>query len=167
MYQFVRFLVDDETRFAALQRVFDAIKVVKNLDFANDVTADSASDHNIDQLKGMMPANVVSNFDWPSAGPVGDHRLEPTLPIAISPPGTFIGARWSFVRILELIDLGEYSLVSCQRTMLDTAELRIEAYSYPYGGLNSLIALVEGFGFKVVGVNECGRYEPLDTGDAP
>ncbi len=166
MYQFVRFLADDEVRFTALQRTFDAVKSIKNLDYADYVADDSPRDHDIDELKAMMPPEFVGSFDWPVSGAVDDHRLDPIRPVAISPPGTYLGERWSFVRILERIDMSEYSLVSCERTAPGTAELRVEAHSYPYGGLNSLIALVEGFGFKVIGVNECGRYEPLETGNA-
>jgi len=37
--------------------------------------------------------------------------------------------------------------------------LRINTFSYPYGGVGALIALAEAFGFEVLGVNECGRFE--------
>jgi hypothetical protein len=42
------------------------------------------------------------------------------------------------------------------------AEMQIDPSSYPYGGVGPFIALAEAFGFTVIGVNECGRYEPRD-----
>ena len=50
-------------------------------------------------------------------------------------------------------------MISCERVSDSLGELRVDPHGYPYGGLNGLIALAEGFGFKVVGVNECGVYE--------
>ena len=69
------------------------------------------------------------------------------------------GERWSLTRILDLIDAGEYALDRCELVDETIGELHVETWSYPYGGLNGLIALIEGFGFNVVGVDECGEYE--------
>lgn len=37
--------------------------------------------------------------------------------------------------------------------------MRLNPYGYPHGGVGPLIALAEAFGFTVLGVNECGKYE--------
>ena len=166
MTQFVRFMVEDATHFAALQAVFDELKTVKNRNSPvapQDVGGQNELiEHDLDRLRSLMPPNVQSNFIWPSGGHKEDHRLPPNKPLAISPPGTFLGAEWSINRILDLIDSCEYSLDRCDMVDASVGELHVITWSYPYGGLNALIALVEGFGFHVLGVNECGEYEPLD-----
>src|SRR4051794_6485468 len=68
-------------------------------------------------------------------------------------------ARWDFYRVFESIEEGEYGLLGCERVSDTVGELRIDTYSYPYGGVGALIALAEAFRFEVLGVNECGKYE--------
>lgn len=164
MTQFVRFRVDAPGRFAALQQVFAEIKAVKNLDFrdeshSTDSLDDENVDYDLDRLRGLIPEDVCANFTWPSLAELRDHKLDPTKPIAISPPGSLLGAEWSLVRILDLIDTCEYSLDRCELVNDDIAELHVETWSYPYGGLNAIMVLIEGFGFHILGVDECGKYE--------
>ena len=163
MPQFVRFSVDDVTHFEALRSVFTKIKSVKNLDYEIDPNiVDSAeTSYDIDAMRQLMPAPVQSNFDWPASSEIAEHKLDLNKPIRLSAPGALRGARWSLVRILDLIDTCEYSLDRCELIDRKIGELHVETHAYPYGGLNALIALVEGFGFNVVGVNECGVYEPI------
>lgn len=180
MSQFVRFKVDDLIAFQAFQRVFDVIKQIKNLDWENAgddesgewdyVLAENSGpfdstvepEYDLDKIRNLIPVTIRSNFIWPSAEEIQRHKVDQTRPLAISRPGMFFGKQWSLVRVLDLIDSCEYTLDRCEMVADGTAELHIETRSYPYGGLNALIALVEGFGFYVVGVNECGRYESRD-----
>ena len=67
--------------------------------------------------------------------------------------------KWDFNRVFEAIEEGEYSVLGCELTEEMIAEMAIEPSAYPYGGVGPLIALVEAFGFVVLGVNECGKYE--------
>lgn len=161
MTQFVRFRVDSLSRFESLQRVFAEIKAVKNLDFAEETDASDQQDveYDIERMREMLPDDVRSNFVWPDMNELADHNLDSSRPIRISPPGALRGAEWSLVHILDLIDTCEYSLDRCDLVDDQTGELHVETWAYPYGGLNALIALIEGFGFNVVGVNECGKYE--------
>ncbi len=64
-----------------------------------------------------MPAHVQANFVWPTDQEIADHQLANDRPIAISLPGAFLGAEWSLVRILDLIDCCEYSLDQCKMVM--------------------------------------------------
>lgn len=163
MTQFVRFQVDNGARFGALQRVFAEIKAVKNLDFPIEPRETDAqvedADYDVDRIRDLMPPDVQCNFRWPSADESNDHCSPPDKPIAISPPGALLSSEWSVVRILELIDSCEYSLDHCDMVGDSVAELHVLTWSYPYGGLSALMALVEGFGFHVLGVDECGKYE--------
>jgi hypothetical protein len=159
MTQFVRFNVDNLDRFESLQQVFTKIQSIKNLDLES--TADNLIvDYDLDRMRDLMPAEVRSNFIWPTtADELESHKLDKTQPLAIAPPGAFLGERWSLVRILDLIDRCEYSLARCDLVNPQTGEMHVDTWGYPYGGLNALIALIEGFGFEAIGVNECGGYE--------
>lgn len=163
MTQFVRFRVDSLSRFESLQHVFAEIKAVKNLDFTEESDASNQQDveYNIDRMRDLLPEDVRSNFVWPDMNDLAEHKVDSSRPIKFSPPGALRGAEWSLVRILDLIDTCEYSLDRCDLVDDQTGELHVETWAYAYGGLNALIALVEGFGFTVVGVDECGKYEPF------
>ncbi len=139
MSQFVRFRIADADRFAALRSLFEEIKAVKNLDFAETI---GKSDE-------FNPADV--EYDVP--------RLERMIPEEVR-----AAAPWSLAAILDLIDAGDYSLLSCQITHGDVAEIHVEAADYPYGGLGALTALVEGFGCEVLGCDEWGGYVALGGG---
>jgi hypothetical protein len=78
----------------------------------------------------------------------------------VSNPDQQLGARWDFYRVFESFEEGDYVVLGCERVGGATGELRINpCFGYPYGGVGPLIALSEGFGFEVLGVNECGRFE--------
>lgn len=162
--KYVRFRVDDAPRFDSLQRVFAEIKKIKNLDYTEETSEADASnaDYDHELIRDSMPADVQCNFIWPSAAELADHKLDSTRPIKIAAPGSLLGEQWSLVRILELIDTCEYSLDRCELIDHNTGESHVYTYSYPYGGLNALMALIEGFGFEILGVNECGKYETRD-----
>jgi hypothetical protein len=162
--QYVRFRVDDASRFDSLRRVFAEIKRIKNLDYSAEPSEADASnaDYDHELIRDSMPADVQSNFNWPSPAELNDHKLDPTRPIKIAAPGALLGEKWSLVRILELIDTCEYSLDRCELIDENTGELHVYTYAYPYGGLNALMALIEGFRFEILGVNECGKFESRD-----
>ena len=61
--------------------------------------------------------------------------------------------------MFEAIQESEYDLLSCEMVGGGVAEMHIKPHAYPYGGVGPLIALAEAFGFNVLGVNECGKYE--------
>lgn len=64
--------------------------------------------------------------------------------------------------MFEGVEHGEYDLLGCEMIQDGVAEMRIDPYAYPYGGLGPFIALAEAFGFEVLGVKESGRYESRD-----
>lgn len=89
-----------------------------------------------------------------------DHHLRSTNPIIITPPQDAIGSAWDFGAILDTVEMGDYQLVEIATRDDQTAELRIEPYGYPYGGIGAFIALAEAHGMYVIGTNEYGKYEP-------
>lgn len=150
----VRFRVDDEKRFQELRNLFNAIKSDK----------DAESFRSDEDWLSFIPDSVKANFYWPTAVDREKWlKARDFTPIAISPPSHQIGATWNFFRVIESFETGEYGLVSCEPTAeKGVCEMHIDPWAYPYGGLGPLIALVESFGFSVIGVNEYGRYLTLD-----
>ncbi|MHC4876575.1 MAG: hypothetical protein ACYTGL_08755 [Planctomycetota bacterium] len=162
MTQFIRFRVEDAGRFVALRDVFTEIKSVKNLDSpleTEEPDDDVDFEYNPDRIRDLMPQGVQANFIWPSVDESESHRLPLDKPVAISLPGSLLGVKWSFPRLLDVIDMCEYSLQTCAMVDDTTAEMHVETWGYPYGGLNGLMGLIEGFGFYILGADECGQYE--------
>jgi hypothetical protein len=60
--------------------------------------------------------------------------------------------------VFEAIEESEYDVLDCVLSEPSVGELRIDPHAYPYGGVGPLIALAEGYGFIVQGVNEYGKY---------
>lgn len=140
--QFVRFRVNNPERFAALQTLFNEVKKDK------------------DAEEFREPEDVKPNFSWPTQTQRQDWlERRPYTPIAVCPPQYQFSQRWDFYRVFEAFEDGEYSLLTCDMTGKDTAEMRIDTWAYPYGGVGCMIALAEAFEFEVLGVNECGIYE--------
>lgn len=107
-----------------------------------------------------MPDEIKGQFSWPT--PEERERwlaARDSTPIAIPSPSHQIGVRWDFYRVFEAIEESEYDLLRCEMVDHGVAEMQIEPQAYPYGGVGPLIALAEAFGFTVLGVNECGKYE--------
>jgi hypothetical protein len=107
-----------------------------------------------------VPDEVKARFSWPTS----EERLRwlaarPTATIAVANPSQQIGATGDFYRVFESIEESEYDLVECRLVGDGVAEMHINPHAYPYGGVGPLIALAEAFGYEVLGVNECGRYE--------
>jgi hypothetical protein len=83
--------------------------------------------------------------------------------VRVPSPSDSIGRTWVFDRVFESIEECEYSLLRCQMVAADVAEIHVDPYGYPYGGVGAWIVLVEAFGFFVLGVNEYGQYESRDN----
>src|SRR5262249_36864085 len=124
---------------------------------------DSGSFRDPSEWLALVPDAVKAQFDWPTP----DERsrwlnVRASTPIAVPNPNQQLGARWDFYSVFESIEDCEYAVLGCERVADSAGELRIDTFSYPYGGVGALIALAEAFGFDVLGVNECGRFESRD-----
>jgi hypothetical protein len=53
--------------------------------------------------------------------------------------------------MIEAFKNGEYELISCELVSSDMAQLEYNPLAFPYGGTDPIKALVEAFGFHVVG----------------
>jgi hypothetical protein len=146
----VQFRINDDRRFGELCSLYAEVKRDKDAGTFRDPR----------EWVALVPDAIKSRFGWPTA----DERarwlsVRDSTPIAISNPDQQFGARWDFYRVFESFENGDYAVLGCQRTAETVGELQIDPYGYPYGGVGPLIALAEAFGFEVLGVNECGRFE--------
>lgn len=147
----VKFAFRDAARLEALRALFAELKRDKDIQEFRDP----------EEWKALVPAEVLANFDWPA----DEERaawlaVRHATPIAVGMPEEQIGSRWNFYSVFESVENGEYLLLDVVDTGRGVAELRIDPLAYPYGGLGPFIALVEAFGFQVLGVNEYGRFLP-------
>jgi hypothetical protein len=146
----IRFRVTDQNRFGSLRTLFYEMKKDKDSDSFRDP----------EQWTSLVADEVKAIFNWPSA----ENRkkwlaVRARTPIAISEPADQLGSTWDFYRVFESVEEAEYSLLSCEMTEAQTAEIHIDPWGYPYGGVGPIIALAEAFGFCVLGVNEYGKYQ--------
>src|SRR5262249_29576782 len=141
MGQFVRFSISPLGRFEALCALFTVVQRAKE---TGQLQPES-------DWAAHLPADIRGNFLWPSPD-----RID---------LGVFcnsLGFKWEFPHLIACIAEGDYSLDSCKQVGPQQAEIQVTPHDYPSGGLDPLIALVEGFGLPVLGVNEIGCYESRD-----
>lgn len=147
----VQFRINDSQRFSELCSVYAQIKHDKDI----------GTFRNPAGWVVLMPDAIKANFEWPTA----EERnrwvsVRSSTVIVVSDPNQQLGARWDFYRVFESFEEGDYVVLGCERCSDSIGELRIDpCFGYPYGGVGPLIALAEAFGFEVLGVNECGRFE--------
>jgi hypothetical protein len=146
----VRFAVNNPRRFQTLRSLYAEIKRDKETQQFRDPG----------NWVKLVPDEIKGKFSWPTSEErerwlaVRDSTL-----IAIPSPSQQLGAAWDFYRVFEAIEESEYDVLGCEMVGEGIAEMQINPHAYPYGGVGPLIALAEAFGFTVLGVNECGKYE--------
>lgn len=150
----VSFRIDRQDLYASLLQMFAALKEAKSSeDFGEIETWHSA-----------FAEEVRSAFDWPTALDLASGTsTRDSRPLAIIQPAHASGLRWDFGSFIDAIENGEYSLLDIVKTSDSTAELRIDPEAYPYGGIGPFVALIEAHGMCVLGVNEYGKYQPLQA----
>lgn len=149
----VRFAVNDSDRFETLRSLYAEVRRDKDADQFRDPV----------EWVLLVPDVVKARFSWPTP----EERthwlsIRNSVIIAIPDPSQQLGADWDFYRVFEAIEESEYDVLDCVLAEPGVGELRINPHAYPYGGVGPLIALVEAFGFTVLGVNEYGKYQPRD-----
>lgn len=144
----VKFSRGTESHFESLRRLFLAIK--------ND--KDEGTVRPEAEWIGFIPNELKPNFIWPDAVERSEWlEYSKDKPIAISDVSNQLSVKWDFYCIVDAFHCGDYDLVKCEK-IGDVYEMHIYPFGYPYGGIGPLIALVEGFGFQIEGVNEYGKF---------
>jgi hypothetical protein len=147
----VHFRIDREDMFPSLVAVFDALKTAKIADEFPD----------IQEWLPLLHSEARTHFYWPSPDEQAELAVaRATRPVIITEPSEAIGQEWDFSSLLDAVRNGEYQMLEVAKVSDETAELRINPESYPYGGIGAFIALIEAHGMYVLGVNEYGKYQP-------
>jgi hypothetical protein len=146
----VRFAVDDLQRFEALRSLY--------LEVGRD--KDTGRFRDPAEWVRMVPDEIKARFSWPTPEERAQWlSVRNSVVIGIPDPSQRLGAKWDFYRVFEAIAESEYDVLDCVLLEPSVGELRVNPHAYPYGGVGPLIALAEGFGFTVLGVNEYGKFQ--------
>lgn len=150
MEQFgIRFEYGNAAHLEALRLLYNALKHDKEAEIHRDFS----------YWFFAIPIELRSNFDWPDEQTLADLKLQrESCPICIPEPAEQLSTRWDFYSLVDSIHSGDYSVLGLEARSDSMAELRIDPHGYPYGGVGPLMALTEGFGFTILGVNEYGKY---------
>lgn len=146
----VRFAVNDQQRFTILKALFAEIKRDKDAGEFRDPA----------MWVGLVPDDLKVKFSWCS--PEERERwleVRNSVVTFVPEPSDQLGSEWDFFRVFEAIEESEYDLQNCELVEPEIGEIHVNPHAYPYGGLGPFIALAEALGFRILGVNECGRYE--------
>ena len=142
--EYVRFRIGDAgtagRRLAALEDIVRALRERKSRERGGQL-ADDDADEAAREIAALMPREAVATFD-PSPG--ADAWL---------PAGGLVVRDWALDATLWGIFVCEYDLGEIVRLDAGTAELRFCANAWPFGGVTSLVRLVEAFGFGLTEVD--------------
>jgi len=152
MNEFVEFTVNNRERFERLRNVFLELKKEKDADqFRPEI-----------EWPQFFDDQALDHFYWPT--PEERSRwLKETQhrPILITPTEMTSGLRWDFFSMIDAFRNGEYELRSCELVGPVSGRLEFFALAYPYGGVGSMVALIEAFGFTITGIQDGTGYREM------
>ena len=136
----IDFLVHDSARFGPLVRAFEALK------------HDKATGQQRDEEDWLLYFDdaALGHFWWPAAAERRAYWLRRQMAPLVEAFRDEPQEPWEFVTMIDAIYSGDYELVSCVLTSPSTGRLEFYPYGWPFGGTESLHALVEAFGFEVL-----------------
>ena len=142
---FIEFEILETSRFELLCHVFEALSRAKK----------SGDFHDDDYWLGFFDNAAKSYFWWPTNDEISDWKLRwDATPVdeRITEPGLQIP--WLFGSMIDAIRETEFELARCVSISDTIGRLEFLPHTGPYGGPDSLRALIESFGFQVT--NEGG-----------
>ncbi|WFB37502.1 hypothetical protein P3T73_06985 [Kiritimatiellota bacterium B12222] len=147
---FLKFEIQDEDSFNRLSAAFDGFKSDKT-----EKTQRSGEDwleHFSDsELKTFWWPTEQEKEEWMNrwqSTPVPQRFTDPSL---VTP--------WDFESMIEAIYSGEYSLEKIEVRNDGYGYLVFEPFSFPYGGSDSLKALIEAYSHKVIMIEDGNENE--------
>ena len=147
-YCFVKFEKNSITSLKRLKDFFDLIKIEKDsvTGVNEEKLASFLSEDEKDYFWNPTEEEKIEWADVWSATPV-DFRLSPKMPL---PP-------WDLYSMLDAFWHGDYDLTSIEESGDDNF-LKFNPHGFPYGGVDSMVALIESFGHKVIGIDDGTGY---------
>jgi hypothetical protein len=137
---FVEFEIGNAERFAALSRVFAALK--------HDKAAGAF--RSVEAWKAFFDAQALSHFWWPSPTELEDWKrryLATPYPQRFSEPS--LKRPWDFASLIEAFQNGDYELLGLSQIEGGLARLDFAPYGHPFGGTGCMRALIEAFDHRV------------------
>lgn len=148
-YCYVEFEPTDDTALQRLSAFFVMLKAAK------ESGAPIEEEH---RLAAYLTVDERSYFWNPSPIELEEWKKEWfTTPLPRRHTDEALQPRWQLESMLEAFWNGEYELIA----VLQEGERHFVAFNpeaYPYGGTGSLVALVECFGHRVVGIEDGTGY---------
>ncbi len=181
---FIKFRVNDQARFQILAQIFEISKQEKSRYLAAlfEDEEDQENDYQeqalrklVESLFDLFDEQALAHFWWPSKQEQLDYvqRWQATpVPQRFTDPS--LKTPWDFESMIDSLLNGEYELLSCRILTPDTS-LHSEQYatgvfeflpfSFPYGGTGCMKALIEAFGFQILGEDDgTGYISALEPG---
>lgn len=148
-YCFIEFKVTDKDRFKTLCRVFDEIKTDKDADFWR----------NEEEWLAFFDEEARSHFWYPTEEEYNDWlRRWYATPVPQRWTDPSLETPWCFDAVFDAFQNGDYDLIVCRMISSDLARIEFDPYGYPYGGTGCMKALIESFGFVVIGEDDGTGY---------
>ena len=142
-FEFVRFTIGTapsaRARLAHLVEAVEALAADKSKSPSGQVELEGNDELNV--WTRILPPMALATFE----------AVPPRN--AWMPPSGLIEPGWDELSMLGAV-LGGETLLHGVHVNGGVGELRFEALTWPYGGITSIIRLVEAFGFDVVSYNE-------------
>jgi hypothetical protein len=143
--EYVRFRLGDERtaarRLAAFEDVVRAMRDRKSGEPGGQLTDHDAEEAAL-AVAAAVPREAAATFESPP-----DAR-------AWLPSGGLVVKGWDLVSVLWSIFICEYDLGEIVPLDPGSAQVHYAAHAWPFGGLTSLVRLVEAFGFGLTEVHD-------------
>lgn len=149
IYCRIEFESKGEEPLQRLTEFFAAVKAAKDSDKLLDESylLDFLTDSERLYFSNLTPKEMA---EW------NEYWFSTPLPKRHSPE--MLTPQWDFASMLDALWNGDFDLIEIQPRATRHA-LDFNPHGYPYGGTDSLVALVECFGHRVVGIDDGTGYE--------
>ena len=146
---YIRFRQDDAERLSALKRVVTSMADAKT----------SKMWPNDERWLPYFDSECMKHFWQPTEQEKKkwlDKWTKAPYPDKLTDPD--LQTPWDFGSMLDAIHAGEYVIHGIQKNPDGSYDLTFEAFSYPYGGIDALTALVEAFDCILIGTEDGTGY---------
>lgn len=154
----ISFKIASNESLTALSHVFYAIKKAKD-EGTLQVSPDWQAYFTEAQLMRFWAPSPEEMAAWQKAW------LSTPVPIRFNDQS--LQTPWDFDSMIDAIQNGEYSLVGIREITEGQARLEFDPEAYPFGGTESLQALIEAFGHEIIGVDDGTGYSEASTRNRP
>ncbi|WP_152554469.1 hypothetical protein [Burkholderia sp. A1] len=148
-YCYVEFESNGEKGLQRLTEFFNFVKAAKDSD-------EPADESQLSAYLSDAERAYFSNLTAEEMAEWNEYWFSTPLPKRHSPQMPTPG--WDFASMLDAFWNGDYDLIAIQPRETRHA-LEFNPHGYPYGGTASLVAMVQCFGHRVVGVDDGTGYE--------